>query len=128
MPAGPRLQGVLETDDAGLRRELVGRDVPADEAAEALWRDLAERSGWLMVLDNADQPEAVRALLPPNTTGHILLERQTPEQGDYEATVATTWEMSFQVVEAASPAAAEARRGERAAREGAGGETAGAGR
>jgi hypothetical protein len=175
-------------------RSLVGREVPVNEAAQALQRHLAARTGWLMVLDNADEPDAIRDLLPPNTNGHVLvtsrasvpgigrgepiavdvlpldqatdllldrggrqpderaaaqelavalgqlplaleqagaylnhhqiavsgylesfrrrrldlLERFGPEQGEYHATVATTWEISFQKVEQVSPAAAEA--------------------
>ncbi|MCP4659474.1 MAG: hypothetical protein GY856_29045, partial [bacterium] len=180
--------------EVALALGLVGREVPVDEAAEALRRDLAMRAGWLVVLDNADEPAAIRGLLPPNTNGHVLvttraaapgigrakpievdvlpleqatdfvlerggcdvsertaagqlatalgrlplaleqagayiarhqiavsaylasfskrrldlLDRLGPEQGEYAATVATTWEISFQKVEQASPAAAEA--------------------
>ncbi|MCP4656402.1 MAG: tetratricopeptide repeat protein, partial [bacterium] len=169
-------------------------EVPVDEAVQALGRDLATRASWLMVLDNADEPAAIRSLLPPNTNGHVLvttratapgiggaepivvdvlpleqatnfllkrgrrpvseraaarqlatalgrlplaleqagayiarhqiaasaylasfekrrldlLDRLGPEQGDYAATVATTWEISFQRVKQASLAAAEA--------------------
>ncbi|MCP4573198.1 MAG: hypothetical protein GY838_12665, partial [bacterium] len=174
--------------------DLVGWEVPVDKAARALVRDLAVRAGWLVVLDNADEPAAIRGLLPPNTNGHVLvttraaapgigraepigvdvlplgqatdfllergnrpvsertaarqlatalgrlplaleqagaylarhrvaasvylesfarrrldlLDRLSPEQGEYHATVATTWEISFRRVELASPAAAEA--------------------
>ncbi|MCP4571837.1 MAG: hypothetical protein GY838_05745, partial [bacterium] len=172
----------------------LGPEVPVDEAASALVRDLAVRAGWLVVLANADEPAAIRGLLPPNTNGHVLvttratapgigraepigvdvlplgqatdfllerghrpvserpaarqlatalgrlplaleqagayiarhqiaasaylesfarrrldlLDRLSPEQGEYHATVATTWDISFQRVEQASPAAAEA--------------------
>jgi hypothetical protein len=175
-------------------RGLVGREVPVNDAAQALRSYLAAGAGWLMVLDNADEPDAIRHLLPPNTNGHVLvtsrasapgigrgkpiavdvlplnqatdllldrgrrqpderaaaqelavalgqlplaleqagaylnhqqvaigdylasfrrrrldlLERFGPEQGEYHATVATTWEISFQKVERESPAAAEA--------------------
>jgi hypothetical protein len=36
---------------------MVGLEVPVDEAVKALWRFLAANAGWLMVLDNADEPE-----------------------------------------------------------------------
>ncbi|MCP4655131.1 MAG: toll/interleukin-1 receptor domain-containing protein, partial [bacterium] len=59
--------------DVALGLGLVGREVPVDEAVQALGRDLATRAGWLMVLDNADEPAAIRSLLPPNTNGHVLV-------------------------------------------------------
>lgn len=174
---------------------LVGDDVPMDKAASAFRDRLASQHGWLVVLDNADQPDAIRQMLPPNTGGHVLLttrashpdlgggeplevdvlsreeateflltrsrrdpversdaeelalalgclplaleqagaylvrhdstdlrmylstfkkqrlkvvERQAPLQGKYAATVATTWEISFEQIALASPAAVEA--------------------
>ena len=190
--------GALEAEYARLAvaRGFAGPDTPVDEAVPAFLQELARRSGWLMVLDNADDIEAIRDLMPPNTGGRVLVttrvqnpdlgraqplaidvlleeqatkflleragregseraaardlaetlgflplaleqagaylarhpvdigaylesfkklrldlvERQGPARGHYEATVATTWEISFEKLEAASPAAAEALR------------------
>ncbi len=179
-----------------LALKLVGREVPVDEASAAFRRELAARPGWLVVLDNVDEVDGLRPLVPPTTGGHVLvttrverpglgrgsplavdvlpqqqaveflldrgqrdaseldavatlaralgrlplaleqaaaylarhpievpiylasfeklnidlLERKGPELGDYHATVATTWELSFQKVEESHPAAAEALR------------------
>ena len=172
----------------------VGRDVPAEDAARAFLQHLAQSSGWLVVLDNADEPVDIRPLLPPTTGGQVLIttraqkpalgkalplpvdvwpleqatqfllaraareegersdaeelaealdglplaleqagaflahqhltireyldefrklklelfDLQGPEEGTYEKTVASTWELSFQKVEHVSAAAAEA--------------------
>jgi hypothetical protein len=174
--------------------ELATPEQPVPEAAAAFLRGLAGRSSWLVVLDNADDPDSLTELLQPNTAGHVLittrdaavdlgrmkplaldvwpaeeataflrersgrgekeatalaeladelgglplaleqagaylarhkdavvtylesfsarrlatLKRQGPRRGPYTATVSTTWDLSFEKVAAASPAAAEA--------------------
>jgi tetratricopeptide (TPR) repeat protein len=48
----------------------------ADEQArvtESVQRWLEENSGWLLVLDNADDPDMVKQFLPQQGKGHILL-------------------------------------------------------
>ena len=42
-------------------------------AAEAARRRLEQRGGWLLVLDNAPDPAAVRSWLPQADTGHVLI-------------------------------------------------------
>jgi tetratricopeptide (TPR) repeat protein len=62
------LAGVL-----GLRRERT----PAELAARV--RDaLAERSGWLLIFDNAPDPGAVAEFLPVAGGGHVLLTSRDP--------------------------------------------------
>jgi tetratricopeptide (TPR) repeat protein len=56
--------------------KLVGIDAGGqDEQAmvEAVRRWLAEHTGWLLVLDNADKPQAVKPFLPAADAGHVLL-------------------------------------------------------
>jgi tetratricopeptide (TPR) repeat protein len=53
-------------------------DLPEkDEIGESLVRAIRkwfnENDGWLLILDNVDRPEAIKALLPQNDGGHILL-------------------------------------------------------
>jgi tetratricopeptide (TPR) repeat protein len=169
----------------------------AAETREAVKRWLAGHEGYLLVLDNADAPALVKAFLPPDPGGHILitsrahqfarlnvgramelpvlpeadavtfllrrtdrdtvppeeraaavaladelgglplaleqagayiavhqsqfqdylatyrrrqldlLESQGPEAGDYDKTVATTWSINFDAVQAESPSSAE---------------------
>ena len=40
---------------------------------QAVKRWLAQHSGWLLVLDNADQPEVVEGYLPKQGQGHVLI-------------------------------------------------------
>jgi hypothetical protein len=42
-------------------------------AIAAVARRLENTSGWLLILDNADDPKLVEDFLPPNSLGHILL-------------------------------------------------------
>ena len=65
----------------GLR--LVDEQAPDDKATVAFENHLKRRSGWLVVLDNADTPDAIRSLLPPNSHGHVLITTrdQAPRLG-----------------------------------------------
>ena len=54
-------------------RGLARPDEPVEEASERFRRRLSEQDGWLLVLDNVDAPEQVRALLPQTTTGQVIV-------------------------------------------------------
>jgi tetratricopeptide (TPR) repeat protein len=95
---------------------------------------LQTHSGWLLLLDNADDLGLVSAFLPPVLGGHLLLTTRAQamgrvagrlevdvfpvEQGalfllrrglvaDHPESVTTTWSLSFRRVEARNPAAAD---------------------
>ena len=184
-----RIAALLDLPEAG------AQDLDKTRAAVTRW--LGCREGYLLVLDNADDPAALKPFLPPSPAGHILLtsrvhdfailhigspldlpvlppgeaaafllrrtereaadpteraaasalaeelgslplaleqagayltvhqsrfadylasyrrraldllERQGPQAGDYEKTVAATWSLNFEAVQSASEASAE---------------------
>lgn len=51
--------------------DVAGRDAQAAARAVKLW--LEANRGWLLVLDNADEPSQIRPYLPRGGSGHILL-------------------------------------------------------
>jgi hypothetical protein len=59
---------------AALARQL-GIQELADqqEMMTELFDDLRQRDRWLLVYDNAEQPEAITPLLPPGGAGHVLI-------------------------------------------------------
>jgi hypothetical protein len=66
----------LASDYAALARHLnlmspAVQDQPAIIAAVRSW--LARNGGWLLILDNAPEPAALRAYLPRTTHGHIII-------------------------------------------------------
>ena len=52
---------------------LPERNAPEQEAVEAVRRWLDTTGSWLLVLDNADQPEIVEPFLPASPRGHLLV-------------------------------------------------------
>jgi cellulose biosynthesis protein BcsQ/tetratricopeptide (TPR) repeat protein len=63
----------------------LAREVGADRATEdpiaAARRWLASHSGWLLVLDAASDPEAVREDVPREQRGHVLITSRNPRWG-----------------------------------------------
>lgn len=57
--------------------------VPVDEGAEAWLRRSRSAPGWLLVLDNADDPEQVDDLVPKSAQGHVVITTRhaDPEWG-----------------------------------------------
>lgn len=53
--------------------DLPEKEAMGDALQWAVQRWLAHHPGWLLVLDNADAPEAVKPFLPPEGRGHVLL-------------------------------------------------------
>jgi len=45
---------------------------------KAVRRDLEQRTGWLLVFDNAPGQEAVRDYFPPGAAGHVLVTSRNP--------------------------------------------------
>ena len=48
---------------------------------QAVKRWLQDNNGWLLILDNADEPEIVREFLPTKCDGHILLTTRAQALG-----------------------------------------------
>jgi tetratricopeptide (TPR) repeat protein len=53
--------------------QLPEREAPAAAAAQAVKRWLQTRQNWLLILDNADEPELLAPFLPPLMGGQVLL-------------------------------------------------------
>ena len=68
------------------RLELAPLGTPEYEAVEAFLHHLESHPGWLVVLDNADDPGEIRDLLPTDAHGHVLLTTrvQNPDLGRAE--------------------------------------------
>jgi tetratricopeptide (TPR) repeat protein len=72
---------------AGLA-ELAGRLGIAErpdqgEMVEALWEELRGRDRWLLVFDNAEQPEQLQPYLPPGGRGHVLVTSRWAAWGEW---------------------------------------------
>src|SRR5205814_2320241 len=65
----------LKTGGGELARRLLlpHPEGDLDQAVQAVRRWLETHSGWLLVLDNADDPAMVGPFLPDTEHGHILL-------------------------------------------------------
>lgn len=50
-------------------------------AVQAVKRWLQDNHGWLLILDNADEPKIVREFLPTKCAGHILLTTRAQALG-----------------------------------------------
>ncbi|MFJ9628959.1 FxSxx-COOH system tetratricopeptide repeat protein [Streptomyces sp. NPDC101175] len=53
-------------------------DTPVEDAVRALWRELRSRSRWLVVFDNAEDPEALVDFVPSGS-GHVLITSRNPD-------------------------------------------------
>ncbi|MEU9918080.1 FxSxx-COOH system tetratricopeptide repeat protein [Streptomyces sp. NPDC051001] len=51
---------------------------PSADAVSALLAELRTRSRWLLVFDNAENPNALAPFLPGSTTGHVLITSRNP--------------------------------------------------
>ena len=62
---------------------------PLDDGAEAWLRGIRDTAGWLLVLDNADEPEKVEGLLPLSGQGHLVIttRHSDPDWGTDPLTV-----------------------------------------
>src|SRR5262245_43790629 len=52
------------------------------EAVAATIRWLENHGGWLLILDNADDPDMAREFIPSNKSGHVLLTTRAQNVGD----------------------------------------------
>jgi tetratricopeptide (TPR) repeat protein len=77
IPAETRLGILTAFAELGEVLGLRGERTPAEVAVEV--RDgLAERSGWLLIFDNAPDPTAVADFLPVAGGGHVLVTSRDP--------------------------------------------------
>ena len=59
----------------------VSQEMPGDDAA-GVWLSRARKTaGWLLVLDNADEPEQIDSLLPQTADGHVLITTRSQDPG-----------------------------------------------
>ncbi|WP_327722985.1 FxSxx-COOH system tetratricopeptide repeat protein (plasmid) [Streptomyces sp. NBC_00490] len=56
---------------------------PAADAVSALLAELRTRSRWLLVFDNAEDPDTLAPFLPGSTTGHVLITSRNPHWHNY---------------------------------------------
>jgi hypothetical protein len=52
------------------------------EAVQATLRWLTHNSDWLLIFDNADDPELVKDFVPPNPAGHVLMTSRAQDFQD----------------------------------------------
>ena len=58
----------------------------AEQVREAVKHWLTTESGYLLILDNADDPPALKAFLPPQPAGHILITSRAHSLGTLRGT------------------------------------------
>jgi tetratricopeptide (TPR) repeat protein len=58
------------------------------EIIQALWDELRQRDRWLLVYDNAEDPQPMRPWLPRGGQGHVLITSRNPSWGGLAATLA----------------------------------------
>jgi tetratricopeptide (TPR) repeat protein len=59
---------------AGLARQLgIEEKADQEEMVAELFDELRQRDRWLLVYDNAEEPEKIMPLLPPGGGGHVLI-------------------------------------------------------
>jgi hypothetical protein len=68
--------------------ELAGRLGIAErpdqaEMVDALWEELRGRYRWLLVFDNAEQPEQLQPYLPPGGSGHVMVTSRWAAWGEW---------------------------------------------
>ncbi|PZV10681.1 MAG: hypothetical protein DCF22_16085 [Leptolyngbya sp.] len=68
----------LVTDLAAIARSLDLGDGTLEELATRSQQWLKTHQGWLLIFDNADQPEIVKPWLPRNPQGRVLLTSRAP--------------------------------------------------
>ncbi|WP_045745396.1 FxSxx-COOH system tetratricopeptide repeat protein [Actinoplanes rectilineatus] len=73
-PIGQARSGLAEL---AVKREVATSSMPVPERVRLVLESLRLGSRWLLVLDNADDPEAFRGLVPPSG-GHVLITSRNP--------------------------------------------------
>ena len=56
-----------------------------NEIVNAMKRWLANNSGWLLILDNADDLKMAREFIPAHKNGHVLLTTRAPGKARFTA-------------------------------------------
>ena len=68
--------------DIARRMNLPYSDEDLDQAVRALRGWLEAQTGWLLILDNADDPEMLKRFLPDTENGHILITSRAQDFQD----------------------------------------------
>jgi tetratricopeptide (TPR) repeat protein len=64
---------------AVLARRLGLPELPSlEEQVDALFDELGQRTGWLLIYDNATEPASLEGLRPPAGGGHLLITSRNP--------------------------------------------------
>jgi hypothetical protein len=64
---------------AVLARRLGVPELPSlEEQVDALFDELGQRTGWLLIYDNASEPASLDGLRPPAGGGHLLITSRNP--------------------------------------------------
>lgn len=71
IPAEDRGSAVLALVELAARLGQGGGD--EDDVLSDLWEFLGQRDDWLLVYDNADSPDQITSLIPPELTGRVLV-------------------------------------------------------
>jgi tetratricopeptide (TPR) repeat protein len=57
------------------------------ETVQVLWDELRQRDRWLLIYDNAEDPQQLRPWLPPGGQGHVLITSHNPAWGGLAVTL-----------------------------------------
>ena len=74
-------------DLARLASKLGIRQTAQQDTLEELWGVLARRDRWLVVFDDADNPEDLRPFWPSGGSGHVLVTSRNPHWGTLAAPI-----------------------------------------
>ena len=54
---------------------------PDQSAVDVVHRHLQDRSDWLLIFDNATEPQQLKRFLPPSGRGHVIITSRNPNWG-----------------------------------------------
>jgi len=82
----------LETDWSGFAKDLGFDGERVEEArADGLRRLAEERDGWLLIFDNAEDPDQIARYLPAGERGRVMITAQSDAWGAVRARTVPVW-------------------------------------